>query len=194
MGRFFNLCYNLPNLISCARLILACLLFYLAWNGFELTFLVILALAFLSDILDGALARALDQVTEFGAMLDTWADLSVYLAVGFGSWWLWPEIVHAVDLYLYAIVGCFVLPNLYSTLKFNTYTSYHTLANKLAAFFIGLSLFPLFLANISWPFKISVMIYLFAAIEDILITRYLEKPIANIKHLGQLFSEKHSRS
>jgi CDP-diacylglycerol--glycerol-3-phosphate 3-phosphatidyltransferase len=44
---------------------------YLAWNGYGLAFMLVLAMAFLSDILDGLAARLTGQVSQFGAKLDT---------------------------------------------------------------------------------------------------------------------------
>jgi CDP-diacylglycerol--glycerol-3-phosphate 3-phosphatidyltransferase len=181
---------TLPNLISGIRFITAPVMLWLAWNGYGKSFMLVLAIAFLSDVLDGLVARLTHQTTEFGAMLDTWGDLVTYMTIGFGTWWLWPEIVHREDLYLYTIVACFVIPALFATIKFDTYISYHTHGIKVAAVSIGLSLYPLFLGGPAWPFRIAVFIYVIAAIEEIAITFTLSKVQSNVRTIWHVFQQR----
>jgi len=178
--------FTLPNVITCIRFITAPIMLWLAWNGYGQAFMAVLALAFLSDILDGFIARLLKKSSELGAMLDTWADLLTYLTIGFGSWWLWPEIVHREDSYLYIILACFLIPAFFTVKKFNSYAGYHTWASKLAAACISISLFPLFLWDVSWPFHFSVFIYIYTALEEIAITLRLKKLQCNIPSIWHL--------
>ena len=64
-----------PNLVTVLRLFLALPGLYLMWiGGDKLVILAIFALVFLSDLLDGYLARKLDQFSEVGKMLDPLVD------------------------------------------------------------------------------------------------------------------------
>ena len=181
---------TLPNLLSGVRFITAPIMLYLAWNGYGLAFMAVLALAFLSDILDGLAARLTGQVTQFGAKLDTWADLATYLTIGFGTWWLWRDIVHREDLYLYAIIACYLIPATLGMVKFGVYPSYHTWGVKLAAVSIGVSLYPLFLAGIAWPLRVSVFIYGIAALEEVAITLCLKELQSNVGTLWHVLRQK----
>lgn len=181
---------TLPNLISSIRFIIAPILLWLAWNGYGLAFMIVLAIAFLSDIVDGWVARVTNQITEFGAMLDTWGDLVTYMSIGFGSWWLWPEIVHREDIYLYIIVACFLIPALLGTIKFDTYISYHTHGIKIAAVSLGLSIYPLFLGGPAWPFRMAVFIYVIAAIEQIAITLVLSRLQSNVRTIWHVLQQR----
>ncbi|BCG65347.1 MAG: cardiolipin synthase (CMP-forming) [Methyloprofundus sp.] len=162
----------------------------MAWHGYGLAFMSVLALAFLSDILDGMAARMTGQVTKLGAKLDTWADLVTYLTIGFGTWWLWSDIVHREDLYLYAIIACYLLPASLGLLKFGSYPSYHTWGTKISAVVIGCSLYPLFLWDMAWPFRISVYIYVFAAMEEFVITLLLNEQQTNVRTLWHVLHKK----
>ena len=79
---------NLPNLVTWLRIILIPLMigvFYLpdAWlsdSGKNIAACAIFVVAALSDWLDGYLARALDQMSAFGAFLDPVADKLVVAA------------------------------------------------------------------------------------------------------------------
>ncbi len=178
--------WTVPNLITSIRFVTAPIMLWLAWQGHGLAFMTVLALAFFSDVMDGFIARRLNQTSPLGAMLDTWADLLTYLTIGFGSWWLWPEIVHREDTYLYIILACFLIPAFVTVIKFNNYAGFHTWASKLAAASIGVSLFPLFLMDVSWPFHFSVWIYVYTALEEIAITLTLQKLQYNIPSIWHL--------
>ena len=55
---------TLPNLLTCSRFILAPILLWLAWQGYETAFFIVLAITFLTDVLDGFTARLLIQSSE----------------------------------------------------------------------------------------------------------------------------------
>ena len=78
--------FNLPNLISLARLFLVPLTIWLIVDGrYGIAFWV-LVIAGLSDALDGFIAKRFDQRTRIGAVLDPMADkamlVSVYVTLG----------------------------------------------------------------------------------------------------------------
>jgi CDP-diacylglycerol--glycerol-3-phosphate 3-phosphatidyltransferase len=181
---------SLPNLITGTRFITAPVMLWLAWHGYGVAFMGVLAIAFFSDLLDGTVARLTGQMSQFGVKLDSWADLLTYITIGFGSWWLWPDIVHREDAYLYIILACFLIPATTASIKFDRYPSYHTWAVKIAAASIGLSLYPLFLADIAWPFHIAVVIYVFAAIEELAITLALKKLKSNVRTIWHVLRQR----
>lgn len=174
---------TVPNLLTGFRFICAPLLLLLAWQGHATAFLLLLAAAFLSDALDGMTARLTGQVTQFGAVLDSWADMITYLTVTIGSWWLWPEIIRREALYAGIVITSYMLPVAVGFLKFGALTSYHTWTVKLAAASIGLTFYVLFLGGPSWPFQIAAMICIAAAIEEIAITLVSTEMHSNVRSI-----------
>lgn len=172
---------NLPNLLTGFRFIAAPVLLWLAWNGHGITFMGLLAVAFLTDMLDGMVARLTGQVTQFGATLDSWADVITYLTIALCCWWLWPEIVRRELFYVGLIIASCLLPALAGILKFGRFTSYHTWGVKVAAASMGLTLYILFLYGLVWPFRIAAVICIVAAIEEIIITLLLHEPESNLR-------------
>lgn len=172
---------TLPNLLTGFRFVAAPILLWLAWNNHGVAFMVLLAIAFLTDMLDGMVARLTGQVTPFGATLDSWADVITYLTIALSCWWLWPEIVRREALYVIMIVTSCLLPALAGILKFGCFTSYHTWGVKIAAASMGLTLYVLFLNGPAWPFRIAAVICLLAAIEEIIITWLLTEPESNLR-------------
>lgn len=174
---------SLPNLLTGFRFIAAPALLGLAWNGYSIAFMALLALAFLTDLLDGLIARMTHQVTEFGATLDSWADVVNYLTIAIGCWWLWPDVVERERLYVSLIVASCLLPAMAGFFKFGRFTSYHTWGVKLAAASMGLTLYVLFLGGPAWPFRAAAIICMLAAIEEITITLLLSEPKSNVRSL-----------
>ena len=57
---------------------MAPVLFYLAFNQQPYWFMAMLAVAIFTDVLDGFLARTLNQITAMGSRLDSWGDFIIY--------------------------------------------------------------------------------------------------------------------
>jgi cardiolipin synthase len=99
---------HLPNVITVARLVLVVPAGWLLWDGAVLAALGLVAVAGLSDAVDGILARRFDWHTRFGAIADPAADklfvvvvFAVLTLQGHVPWWLF-GIVLVRDL---TIVG-----------------------------------------------------------------------------------------
>jgi CDP-diacylglycerol--glycerol-3-phosphate 3-phosphatidyltransferase len=172
---------TLPNLLTGFRFVAAPFLLWLAWHDYAIAFMVLLAFTFLSDLLDGLAARLTNQVSQFGATLDSWADVISYLTIALSCWWLWPEIMYRELLYVGLIVASCLLPAAMGVYKFGCFTSYHTWGVKIAAAAMGSSLYILFFGGPVWPFRIAAVLCIVAALEEMLITWLLVKPESNLR-------------
>lgn len=180
MGRFHKN-MNYPNLVSSMRILLAPLLFYFAFNGMELWFLGAVLFSGFTDVLDGFLARKLNQITELGSHLDSWGDFTIYSSMAICAWMLWPEIVLREKLYFFLIVGSFSVPVLVGLLKFHHLTSYHTWSVKLAVAITFIAYVLLFADIARWPFVVAAMLSVYAGIEEILITLMMKKERVDVR-------------
>jgi phosphatidylglycerophosphate synthase len=174
---------TIPNLLTGFRFVSAPILLGLAWHGYPIAFLSLLAVALLTDALDGFVARWMGQVSRFGAKLDSWADMINYSTIALGSWWLWPEIVIRERVFATIIVSSYLLPPLIGIIKFGAFTSYHTWTVKIAAASVGLSLYVLFLGGPAWPFRIAAFIGVIAAAEEIWISLLAPKLYSNVSSI-----------
>jgi CDP-diacylglycerol--glycerol-3-phosphate 3-phosphatidyltransferase len=172
---------TLPNLLTGFRFVAAPFLLWLAWHDYAIAFMVLLAFTFLSDLLDGLAARLTNQVSQFGATLDSWADVISYLTIALSCWWLWPEIMYRELLYVGLIIASCLLPAAMGVYKFGCFTSYHTWGVKIAAAAMGSSLYILFFGGPVWPFRIAAVLCIVAALEEMLITWLLVKPESNLR-------------
>src|SRR5690242_9640240 len=119
---------NVPNALSVLRLLLVPVLLLLAWNGQGKTFFNVLVVSLLTDALDGWIARKLNQTSDLGARLDSWADLLTSLSLPLAGWWLRPDVVRQESAFLVAGITFYLLAPLYGWLKYRRLTSYHTWA------------------------------------------------------------------
>lgn len=174
---------TLPNLLTGFRLVAAPVLLWQAWQGYRVAFLLLLAACFLSDLLDGLAARLTGQVSEFGAMLDSWADVVIYLTISVGCWWLWPVMIGREWLYVVMVVASCLLPAIAGVVKFGRFTSYHTWLVKFAAAAMGLTLYLMLLGGPVWPFRVAAVICLVAAVEEIALTLLLFEPQSNVRSI-----------
>lgn len=74
----------LPNMLTLLRVVLACLLNYYIFNRFGslLIPVIIFLLIFLTDFLDGKIARFFGSTSHFGAIFDVLADL-FYIVISY---------------------------------------------------------------------------------------------------------------
>lgn len=174
---------NAANLLTAFRLVAAPVLLIFAWFEYPIAFLVLLAISFFTDVLDGYVARRLGQISSFGSRLDTWSDVVIYSTIAMSSWWLWPDTVREQAFYIMIVIASLLLPAVVGGLKFKTITSYHTWSAKIAVALTGLSLYPLFLAGLALPFHWATLVCAVAATEEIMITLLMPEPHSDIRSL-----------
>lgn len=174
---------NVPNLISCFRLAAPPVLLYLAWHGHARFFLVLLVAAFLSDKLDGYIARKFHQVSELGAKLDSWGDFAIYMTIPLSAWWLWPGLIRQEAPFIIAAMASYCIPKIIGFLKFGCLTSYHTVGAKISVFLMCVTVLILFVGGFGWPFRLATPIFVLAALEDIAISVVLSKPRSDVPSL-----------
>lgn len=162
--------YNLPNFVSCIRILLAPVLFYFAFTHKPVWFLAALMFSGFTDVLDGFLARTLHQITALGSRLDSWGDFTIYTTMAICAWILWPDIVAEELISYVVIVVSFTSPVIIGLLKFRTITSYHTWTVKVAVVVTFVGYILLFAGWLDWPFRVAAVFCAVAALEEIAIT------------------------
>ncbi|UTW45118.1 CDP-alcohol phosphatidyltransferase family protein [bacterium SCSIO 12696] len=182
--------FSIPNILSLTRLFMVPVLLWLAWRGDGSTFLLLLAVSLLTDCFDGFLARTLGQTTELGAKLDTWADVLTYGAMAFGLMWAWPDQFHSERWFVLLAIVANVPPIIVCLARFGCFPSYHTWAAKGAALLLAPAFFWLTLfEDSSWPFRVVVLLHVWVAIEEVIITFMLKEWRCNIPSVFHLMVE-----
>ncbi|MBL8497561.1 CDP-alcohol phosphatidyltransferase family protein [Nitrosomonas sp. JL21] len=184
---------NLPNFISLIRICLAPLLFYFALTQQPDWFIIVLVGAIFTDVLDGFLARILNQITSIGSRLDSWGDFIIYSTMAICAWILWPDILLRKLPYFIVITLSFTLPVLVGFIKFHTVISYHTWSVKIAVVITVLGYILLFTGLVDWPFRLAAAFCVYAAIEEIAITLLSQHQLVDVRTVWQAlkFRQRH---
>lgn len=161
---------NIPNLLSLFRIIAAPFLLLAGWFEMPNLFFILFGLMLLSDVLDGFIARILDQTTPLGARLDSYGDIVTYLSTPLAAWWLWPELIKEEVYYIIAAIIIFVLPAFFSLGKFGKLASYHTWITKVSAVLMSVGVVMLLGFEDPLVFHIAVYFLLIEMVENIAIT------------------------
>lgn len=144
---------------------------------FSPAFYVIYTLCGVSDVVDGVIARATGTTSEFGAKLDSIADLSFYTVIVVR---LLPSLCRRLPGWFWYLLGAALLVRLASyaaaAVKFRCFASVHTYLNKLT----GLAVFSIaYLAQTSALLPVcvaTVSIAMLASLEELVLhltgTRY----------------------
>ena len=177
--------FNLPNLVSLIRILMAPVLLYFAITQQPYWFIGVLLFAEFTDVLDGFLARTLNQITKMGSHLDSWGDFVIYTTMAICAWILWPDILQRELLYFIIIVLSFTLPSLIGFIKFQQFTSYHTWGVKLAVFVTVVAYLLVFTGLLDWPLRVAAVFCLYAAIEEIAITLLIHHEHVDVRSVWQ---------
>ncbi|MBT5387973.1 MAG: CDP-alcohol phosphatidyltransferase family protein [Porticoccaceae bacterium] len=178
--------YSVPNLLSLLRLGLVPVLVWLATEQMGQVFLLVLVVSLVSDVLDGYLARKLNQASELGAKLDSWGDILTYAAMMLGLHLIWPDIFAKQAGFLIATMLAFTLPTLAAFRKFGGYPSYHTWGAKLAAVLMAPAYYVLILWGEDSFFRAVILLHVLVAAEELAITFLLREPRSNVVSVFRL--------
>ena len=114
--KLFTNVWTIPNVLTMIRLILVPVFVVLFLKGHKMASLAVFAAASLTDMLDGYLARKLNQVTDFGKLFDPLADklmvLSAMICQGIVGVFPWSAIIIVACKELFMVIGgLFMLKN-----------------------------------------------------------------------------------
>jgi len=181
---------NIPNILSLFRIIAAPFLMLTGWLEMPDLFFVLFGLMLLSDVLDGFIARILDQTSQLGARLDSYGDILTYLSTPLAAWWLWPDLIKAELYYIIAAIIIYILPAFFALAKFGTLASYHTWITKISAVLMSAGVVMLLGFENALLFHIAIYFLVIEMVENIAITMILPKSKSNIHSIWHAWKER----
>lgn len=168
---------SVPNLVTGVRLASIPVLWGFAFAGWAAVVGAGLVFAWLTDALDGVLARKLEAESEWGSRFDSVADTLVFLSALAWVAMLRPEFVreHAAWLAVWLALG--LAAYLVGWLRFRRIADVHLYSAK-AANFLGF----LFAANLlitgaypGWLFLVVIAVCIVAAVETLVAFATLDR-------------------
>ena len=158
-----------PNVLSGARIALMSAVLLAALAESKRWFLVLLAVALLTDALDGYLARRWNAGSELGRKLDSAADYLPMITGIAGIALLWPEIMHRELPWVGAGIVAFFSVIVYGFVRLGRAPCYHTWAAKSLAVACAFSLVPLLAGWTAAPFHVVMALMVLGGVEELAI-------------------------
>ena len=159
---------NIPNIITSVRILGTLLLLFV--TPFSREFFIIYTLAGISDALDGFVARMTKTATEFGAQLDSVADILFYLVMIYKSLFV---LSGDLSVITWCIIGFAVIVRIvsyvYSARKYRRFVPLHTYMNKVTGFAVFILPYLTFFGFFNEACFAASVIAAVAAVEELLI-------------------------
>lgn len=181
---------NIPNLLSLFRIVAAPFLLLAGWFEMPTLFFILFGMMLLSDVLDGMIARMLNQTSELGARLDSYGDILTYLSTPVAAWWLWPDLLKGELYYIIAAIIIYILPAVFSLLKFGKLASYHTWITKISAVLMSAGVVVLLGFENNFLFHIAIYFLVIEMVENIAITLILREQKSDIYSIWHVWKER----
>lgn len=159
--------WNVPNALSATRLLGVPLLYVLVDREPVAWFVALYALLGLTDYLDGRLARAWNQTTAFGSMLDSVADAAYYISTAYFAVRLFPGYVMPSLPYVAACLALYAVLIGVSRVRAGRILLPHTHLSRIAGVLVVLVVFASFLIDTTWIFRGVIALYGVAIVEQI---------------------------
>src|SRR3989344_2472763 len=180
---FFNFKeYNVADWISFFRIVLTPFLFLFIFLNEKFMFAVLLIISFISDALDGFLARRLKIVSERGAFLDSFGDILLLIAAIFGAFWFEGDVFLKNKVLLLIVFSLFIFLGVFAYIKYKRLSSFHTYLAKIIFVLIGFFFSYLFFFGFNqWFFNLIIIVGIIEILEEIVLVFLLPKHKSNVK-------------
>jgi CDP-diacylglycerol--glycerol-3-phosphate 3-phosphatidyltransferase len=188
--------YYIVNGITLWRVLMAPVMIFLAIHGDEEPFRWFLAISFLTDAIDGTLARRYHISSKMGAKLDSIGDDLTIFAAFVGMLIFHPDFVRQELSLLILLGGLYLLQLVLALHRYGKMTAFHTVLAKSAAILQAAFLLTLFF----WPAASRLFFYAAAVLtaldlaEEIVLVLLLRKWKADVRGLYWILKDKSSHA
>lgn len=166
----------LPNLISLSRiagtLLLAWLIYLELINNLGWLLLVL----FLTDWLDGFVARQFNWTSKSGAVLDSTADMFLTLVALCSIWVFHPAVLIDHGWVAGSVVALWTLVHCFAVFRYARLASFHTLLGRLGNILWGMFTVSLYFVGVQlWLYYATGAICILGALETLVMVSLIDK-------------------
>ena len=185
--------YYIVNGITIYRIVAAPVLFLLIINHRQDIFKWLLAISFLTDAIDGFIARRYKITSKLGSTLDSIGDDVTIVAAVTGIFVLKPEFVRQQATPIIMLLALFLLQTILALIRYRKLSSFHTYAAKIAAILEGIFLLLFFFDKpVDILFSITAVVIAIDLLEEIILAMLLPNWETDVKGLYWIMKRKKS--
>lgn len=175
---------SVPDWLSVYRILSAPLLIVFILFNERMFFGIFLLISFLTDALDGFIARRMKIETQRGAQLDSIGDAVTFLVALVGVFKFEFDFIKEHIILIVLAFGLYVFQLFIAYWRYGMPSSFHTYLAKIAAVFQAIFMVWLFLVRIElWLFYITIILGIIETIEEIILIILFPKWKANVRGL-----------
>lgn len=181
---------QVPNILSGWRLLSFPLVMYFIFTHQREAFILLLSINLITDILDGLIARVFKLQTNFGARLDSLADMGTYIAAFTAFIYLeWP-FVSSKGWVFSVLIFLWILPQFISLIRFRRPPHFHLWSNKFAGYLQGIFIFTYFnWGNSEIYFWVMWGVSVLAFLEELIVVIRIPQLRSNLKGIFWMMRE-----
>jgi len=157
-------------LLSSLRIVLAPAILAAAYANSKVGFTVLLAVALITDWLDGAFARAWDAETALGRRLDRWGDGLTMMLAAIGISFLWLDVVERESAWVLVTLMGYAFIGLHRFLQPASARSHPCWMAKGLGLLMPVSLVPLIAGWETLPFHMAAAIHTAVGLQKLVTT------------------------
>ncbi len=172
--------WTVPNVLCFARLLGSPVLVWAGWSDRPALAVGLFVFLSLTDWLDGKLAKLLHQETEFGAKLDTVADVTFYACTLLALIGLRQQLLRQEAIWIALALASYAVSVGFGLLKYRRAPSYHTRLAKTSWLLMLLGVLAVFAVESAWAVRVAMVGVFATNLEATLITLLLPTWRANV--------------
>jgi len=183
--------WTIPNVLSLYRMCMFPVILYFLIEGRRELFVTLLVINFISDILDGFIARNFNQRTIIGAKLDSWADIGSYVLAFCGLFkFEWDFVMeHKTGLSIFALL--YIGSVSIAVIRFGNLVGLHLFSSKIAGYLQGIFLVCLLSSFYAeWLYFVMIIGGWISKSEEIIILLRLRQKRTDVKGLYWVLKNK----
>ncbi len=167
-----------------ARIVATPVLIFLALTDREDAYKWLLLAAFISDIVDGLIARTFSITSMLGSRLDTLADTLLWPAAIFGIWIFHPEVMTEHWLVIVLVLGLWAIEMIVAWLRYGKLTSFHAYTIRVSVYGFGIFIISLFLWGLQpWLLYVASAFNMLGNVESLIIMALLPEWTSDVRGL-----------
>jgi len=174
--------FNIADWFSFYRVIAAPILLALIWLDYRVFFAIALLISYLTDAIDGFLARRLKITSPRGSQLDSFGD-QITMAVAIIGIYVFRKAFIQEHLMLIAVgFTPYIIQMLIAYLKYEKATAFHTyLAKTSAVIQCGFMVIAILFEPLNWLFYLMIIIGLLETLEEITLIFMYDTWVRDVK-------------
>lgn len=183
--------WNVPNALSLYRILALPFIIYTICTANRESFILLLSINLITDILDGLIARLFNLQTEFGAKLDSVADVGTYIMAFMGMISLEKAFVATYKIEFIILISMWLIPQLCALVRFQRFPSFHLWSYKITGYLQGIFIFSYFVMGFSaLYFHLMLVVSYLTYLEELILVITLPKLQSNLKSIFLIQQQK----